>query len=77
MADASLIDLLFDVIENDIVPMTAKGVAQWNALDTYGGDSDSYAALVTKLVATKAAQPRCVRCSRPAGSRCRPRCGTG
>lgn len=31
--------------------------AQWNALDTYGGDSDSYAALVTKLVATKAAQP--------------------
>ena len=32
MADASLIDLLFDVIENDIVPMTAKGVAQGNKL---------------------------------------------
>lgn len=32
MAEASLIDRLLDVIENDIVPMTAKGVAQGNKL---------------------------------------------
>lgn len=28
--------------------------AQWNALATYGGDSDSFTALITKLVAQKA-----------------------
>ena len=32
MADASLIDRLFDVIENDIVPRTATGVAKGNKL---------------------------------------------
>jgi tRNA(Arg) A34 adenosine deaminase TadA len=32
MADASLIDRLFDVIENDIVPLTAAGVARGNKL---------------------------------------------
>ena len=32
MADASLIDRLFDVIENDIVPRTAAGVAKGNKL---------------------------------------------
>ena len=32
MADASLIDRLLDVIEQDIVPMTAAGVAQGNKL---------------------------------------------
>jgi tRNA(Arg) A34 adenosine deaminase TadA len=32
VADASLIDRLFDVIENDIVPLTAAGVAKGNKL---------------------------------------------
>ena len=32
MADAALIDRLFDVIENDIVPLTADGVAHGNKL---------------------------------------------
>lgn len=32
MTDISLIDRLFDVIENDIVPKTAEGVAQGNKL---------------------------------------------
>ena len=32
MADASLIDRLFDVIEHDIVPLTAAGVARGNKL---------------------------------------------
>ena len=32
MADASLIDRLFDVIENDIVPLTETGVAKGNKL---------------------------------------------
>ncbi len=32
MADAALIDRLFDVIENDIVPLTAAGVAKGNKL---------------------------------------------
>jgi len=32
MTQASLIDRLFDVIEHDIVPMTAKGVAKGNKL---------------------------------------------
>ena len=32
MADVSLIDRLLDVIENDIVPKTARGVAQGNKL---------------------------------------------
>ncbi len=32
MSDASLIDRLFDVIENDIVPKTAEGVARGNKL---------------------------------------------
>lgn len=32
MADASLIDRLFDVIENDIVPLTEAGVAKGNKL---------------------------------------------
>ena len=32
MADAALIDRLFDVIENDIVPLTAAGVANGNKL---------------------------------------------
>jgi tRNA(Arg) A34 adenosine deaminase TadA len=32
MADASLIDRLLDVIENDIVPLTAAGVARGNKL---------------------------------------------
>ena len=32
MADASLIDRLLDVIEHDIVPMTAEGVAHGNKL---------------------------------------------
>ena len=32
MADAALIDRLFDVIENDIVPLTAAGVARGNKL---------------------------------------------
>lgn len=32
MADASLVDRLFDVIEDDIVPLTAAGVAKGNKL---------------------------------------------
>jgi hypothetical protein len=32
MADAALIDRLLDVIENDIVPLTEKGVAKGNKL---------------------------------------------
>jgi len=32
MADASLIDRLFDVIENDIVPLTEVGIAKGNKL---------------------------------------------
>jgi len=32
MTDVSLIDRLFDVIEHDIVPLTAKGVARGNKL---------------------------------------------
>jgi len=32
VVDASLIDRLFDVIENDIVPLTAAGVAEGNKL---------------------------------------------
>jgi tRNA(Arg) A34 adenosine deaminase TadA len=32
MADASLVDRLFDVIEEDIVPLTEKGVAKGNKL---------------------------------------------